>query len=211
MTIEVKRPPRVIRTTPALTLLPPTTWPEPGQWTYEDYARLPDDGNRYEVIKGVLYMPPSPTVGHQLVSAELGFSLMTFVKQNRLGLVLHAPLDVILPGVATPVQPDLLFVQQARIADIATPKAITGAPDLIVEILSPGTARHDRFIKYAAYEEAGVSELWLVDPKRMTIEVYGLEGGAYQTMGAWGKGAVAASHVLPGWRVAVDDVFAPLA
>lgn len=65
MTIEVKRPPRVVRTTPALTLLPPTTWPEPGQWTCEDYARLPDDGNRYEVIKRVLYMTPSPTVDHQ--------------------------------------------------------------------------------------------------------------------------------------------------
>jgi len=65
MTIEVKRPPRVIRTTPALTLLPPTTWPEPGQWTYEDYVRLPDDGNRYEVIKGVLYRIASPTVDHQ--------------------------------------------------------------------------------------------------------------------------------------------------
>lgn len=210
MTIKVRRPPRVIRTMPALTLLPPTTWPEPGQWTYEDYARLPDDGNRYEVIKGVLYMTPSPTVDHQHVSAELGFSLMTFVKQHKLGLVLAAPLDVIMTGVATPVQPDLLFVRQARIADIVTPKAITGAPDLVVEISSPGTARHDRFIKYAAYEEAGVSELWLVDPKAMTIEVYGLEGNTYQALGAWGKGEVATSRVLPGWRVAVDEIFAPL-
>ncbi|MBK6433409.1 MAG: Uma2 family endonuclease [Anaerolineae bacterium] len=72
-----------------------------------------------------------------------GFSLMTFVKQHKLGLVLHAPFDVVLPGVATPVQPDLLFVRQARIADIVTPKMIVGAPDLVVEISSPGR-RPDR-------------------------------------------------------------------
>ena len=208
MTIELERPRRVIRTTPALTLLPPMTWPAPGQWTYEDYARLPDDGNRYEVIKGVLYMTPSPTLGHQQASAELEFSLMTFVKQHHLGLVLDAPFDVILPGVATPVQPDLLFVRQARIADIVTPKMIVGAPDLVVEISSPGTARHDRLTKYAAYEEAGVPELWLVDPARMLTEVYSLENGAYRALGAWGQGEVATSAVLPGWRVAVDEVCA---
>jgi len=211
MTVQIKRPPRVIRTAPPLTLLPATDWPEPGQWTYNDYLRLPDDGNRYEVIKGNLYMTPSPSLDHQRVSAELEYGLMHFVKQNQLGLVLDAPFDVILPEIATPVQPDILFVRQARIQEIVTPKQIVGAPDLVLEIISPGSARYDRFTKYAAYEEAGVPEFWLVDVAHMTIEVYVLENGKYQPFGKWGIGDVAESHVLPGWRVALAEIFAPLA
>jgi Uma2 family endonuclease len=185
-------------------------WPAQGKWTYEDYCLLPDDGRRYEVIRGNLYVTPAPTVDHQRVVGRLFRHLDRFVEEHGLGEILTAPFDVLLPrGIATPVEPDLMFFRRGN-----EPKAgsanFQGVPDLVVEVLSPGTRRRDTTIKLAAYRDAGVPEVWLADPQNRTLAVHGPgEGGSFAELARAGDGESIASRVLPGLEVAVRDVFGP--
>lgn len=180
-------------------------WPAQGQWTYEDYKRLPDDGWRYEVIGGVLYMSPAPKTKHQRASNVLATSLTNFVEPSQLGRIYTAPIDVILPDLAAPVQPDILFIAQTRLGMI-TDNAIVGAPDLIVEILSPGNWIEDRRTKSALYAVAGVQEYWIVDVDRRTIEVFGLQGQTFEELGRYTAGETAASRLLQGFTISVNTV-----
>lgn len=181
--------------------------PEQGQWTYEDWLRLPDDGFRYEVLNGVLYMTPPPRIRHQSVSHNLELALGNFVKEHGRGIVLSAPCGVRLPGQPVPVQPDILFVQAER-RDILGEEYIEGAPDLVVEILSPSNWLYDRTEKFRAYQKARVPEYWIVDYRARTIEVFVLEEGTYALLSKSGAGEVARSKALAGFEVAVDSVFA---
>jgi Uma2 family endonuclease len=184
-------------------------WPPPqGEWTYQDYLRLPSDGMQYEIIKGVLYMVPAPTTEHQRASRNLEFQMWEFARRHGLGEVFDAPTDVYLPGQETPVQPDILYVAAGQ-AGIIQKRGVEGAPDLVVEIISPRTWWQDRKVKLPLYEETGVPECWIVDPDQGTIEVYGLQRGAYALLGHWGRGEVAVSQALAGFQVAVDDVLGP--
>jgi len=184
------------------------TWPQPGEWTYEDYLRLPDDGKRYEIIWGVLYVTNAPNSLHQFTVLQIARRLSDFVEKGQRGIVLIAPFEVHLPGIARPVQPDLLFVAGDRLK-LGDPY-FEGAPDLVVEVLSPGTMRKDRTIKFDAYEAAGVREYWVADPKTRSVEVYSLpEGGReYVLLGQFGSDEKARSEVLEGFQVAVDTLFA---
>ncbi|HIC88572.1 MAG TPA: Uma2 family endonuclease [Anaerolineae bacterium] len=182
--------------------------PAQGEWTYEDYLRLPDDGWRYEVIRGVLRVVPAPREIHQRVSGGLFVALWSFVRDHQLGRVYEAPFEVILSDIATPVQPDILFISAERIEETITPQRVEGAPDLIVEILSPGNWLDDRREKFRVYEESGVREYWIVDPDGRVIEVFVLREGGYTLLGKWGSGEVARSEVLVGFEVAVDELFA---
>ena len=179
--------------------------PRQGEWTYRDWLRLPNDGWKYEVIKGVLYMNPAPTTTHQRISSNLEFELQLFVRQEQAGLIFYAPTDVYLPGQETPVQPDLLFIAAER-QDIIKERGIEGAPDLIVEILSPGTWWQDLRVKLPLYQDTGVRECWIVDPEAKTIKVHVLQKGQYALSGHWGPGETVQSQVLVGFEVAVDTV-----
>lgn len=182
------------------------TWPPlQGQWTYEDWLRLPDDGWQYEIIKGVLYMVPAPTPRHQRASGNLELRMKLFVLEHGLGEVFDAPLDVYLPGQETPVEPDLLFIATER-AHLVSERGVEGAPDLVVEVLSPKTWWRDRRVKMPLYEETGVRECWLVDPAARTIEVYVLRDRAYELLDRWGPGEIARSEVLKEFEVAVEDI-----
>jgi Uma2 family endonuclease len=142
-------------------------------WTYEEFARLPDDGNRYEVIAGDLYVTPAPGSIHQKVSARFFMELRVFAtNQHKLGEVLYAPLDVIFED-GDYVQPDLVFLRRER-SELLTERGIEGPPDLVIEILSPATARQDRGIKRDRYAHFGVPEYWIVDTERRRVEVYRL-------------------------------------
>ncbi len=138
--------------------------------TYEDLLLLPDDGKRHEVIRGELYVTPSPITVHQRVARDLGYILHRFVVERDLGEVFFAPLDVYLSP-SDIVQPDLLFISSNRMGRI-TDKYIQGAPDLVVEVISESTRRTDRKIKLRLYESFDVIEYWLADPVVQTIEVY---------------------------------------
>ena len=168
---------------PVVTVAVPIVGPPQGRWTYADYAALPDDGNRYEIIAGVLYTTPAPGAGHQSVSARLVTFLVTHVEFAGLGRVFAAPVDVELAP-DTVVQPDIVVILSANL-DRITPSRIIGAPDLVVEILSPGTAGYDRREKQDAYARAGVGEYWIVDPGAQTVELLTLEQGGYRSHGVF--------------------------
>ncbi len=141
----------------------PTTW--------EDVLRMPDDGNRYEFIGGRLYMTPAPVTRHQRISKLLHWALMEVLERAGHGQVFYAPLLVEFPGTDDRVQPDILFVSNER-RSIIGEKQVTGAPDLVVEILSPSTAHRDRGIKLDLYARHGVREYWIVDPEEDTVDAW---------------------------------------
>lgn len=186
-------------------------WPAQGAWTYEDYLRLPDDGQRYEVIRGVLYVSPPPLIGHQFTVMELGRGLAGFVSEHRLGIVLPAPVDIKLPhGIATPVQPDLVFIPKKHPLR-SQDRFFEGVPALVVEVISPSTRRVDERVKLEAYRDSGVLEYWLVDPRSRTVVILGLEpdGKSYRELQRAGMGETARSAVLPGFEVSADEIFLP--
>jgi Uma2 family endonuclease len=180
--------------------------PRQGCWTYEDYAALPDDGQRYEVIDGVLYLMPGPNTPHQGASALFTYHLLDHVQFAGLGRVFAAPLDVLLPR-ARPVQPDLVVVLNHKL-HLISDRGIEGAPDLVVEIASPGTRTHDRTRKLAVYADAGVPEVWLPEPADQTIEVLALEEGGYVSIGVFTGAAVLPSRILADFPVRVEQFFA---
>jgi Uma2 family endonuclease len=153
---------------------------QPKRWTYEDYYTLPDD-QRYEVIDGeLLPMAPSPESDHQKFSRAVFRRLDSYVASSKLGELLYAPLDVIL-NEENIVQPDLVFVCADRTAIIER-RGIVGAPDLVMEILSPFSVRRDRQRKMRLYAQFGVKEFWIIDPGNQGIEVFTLKSGAYELL-----------------------------
>jgi len=149
--------------------------------TYSDYAALPDDGRRYELHWGELSEIPTPGTRHQKALIALGSRLYAHVRARGLGEVLIAPTDCILNNM-TVVQPDLLYVATDRLP-IISERAIEGAPTLVVEVLSPSTARLDRDRKMRLYAEHGVPYYWIVDPEARSIEAFALAGAAYAPAG----------------------------
>lgn len=181
-------------------------WPPPqGEWRYEDYLRLPDNGLRYEVIKGALYMTPSPGSKHQRAIARLYGKLWDYLQEQPEGEALFTPLDMRLPELNTTLQPDLLFIAGDRL-DIIKENCIEGAPDLIMEVISPGNPDYDRRTKFYTYAQAGVREYWLVDPEARTIDIYVLRGQAYALLGQFGPEAQTRSEVLAGFSLLVEAV-----
>jgi len=149
------------------------------KFTYKDYKSLPEsETKRYELIEGELIMIPSPNFKHQSVSGNLAFILRGFVQKRNLGIIIYAPFDVHLGD--NVVQPDILFVSKER-SYVITEEEIKGAPDLVIEILSPATAERDRTYKKVLYARYGVSEYWIVDPGKKTIEVLTLKKEGYKT------------------------------
>ena len=148
-----------------------------------------------------------PWFDHQYIVGELFAILRAFVRKHQLGLVLIAPFEGRLPDVAPVVQPDLLFISTGR-EPSSGDQAFRGAPDLVVEILSPSTTRTDRVVKFSAYERAGVGEYWLVNPSARTAEVYALsEDGIYELHGEFVTSRPVPSRVLSGLAFPLDDLF----
>ncbi len=148
---------RMMTAPPSLATPDKAPWPAQGEWTFDDYARLPDDGQRYEIIEGVLYVTPAPGFDHQHVVQQIAVAFELWLRDHPGGIALTAPFDVHLPGIARPVQPDVLFIAAQR-RPAPGDNFFQGAPDLVVEVLSPSTMRVDRYIKFEAYERASVRE-----------------------------------------------------
>ena len=179
--------------------------PKQGQWTYSHYSALPDDGQHYEIVNGVLFMTPAPNPAHQQVAGEIFSYLRNHVKQFNLGRVFMALIDVELaPGDV--FQPDVLLLLEAHLDRVKT-SHIIGTPDLVVEVASPGTATHDRREKYDAYADAGVPEYWIADPIAQTVEVFLLESSTYYSQGVFCGKAILPSKALPGFDVHVEQFF----
>lgn len=159
---------------------------------YSDYARIPPDGKRYELLDGELYVTPAPSPLHQRVSRRLQRQLEDHFHARGLGEVFNAPIDLIL----TPqdvVQPDLVVVTDQ---DQISQRGIEGPPALVVEVLSPTTRDHDRTVKARRYAALGVRHYWVVDPEASRLECYRRETDAYVLV-AQGQGDQSLAH--PDW------------
>jgi len=177
--------------------------------TYDDLVLFPDDGKRHELIDGEHFMTPAPGSGHQWVAQRLNALLYQFVEANGLGRVYFAPLDVVFTRHDV-VEPDLLFVSRQRLGIITAPN-IQGAPDLVVEILSPTSRRHDEVRKLALYDRSGVAEYWLVDPEAETVKAFRREGAHFgrPELLAARDGDLLRTSLLPGLEIPLAAIFAP--
>lgn len=171
--------------------------------TYDDYANLPGD-ERYELIDGELILVASPSERHQWTATRL-YRQMLLAEDMGLGWVYFAPFDVVLTDNDV-VQPDLLFISRES-ADILTEANVQGAPDLVVEILSPSTSRLDRTRKRDLYERHRVNEVWLVDPEERKMSVLLLRNGKLEVIGEYGEGQSFNSPTLDQLKIELDDVF----
>ena len=171
-------------------------------YTWDDYRTWSDD-ERWEIIGGQAYaMSPAPGTRHQGIQRELTRQLGNFFLGKRCQ-VFPAPTDVKLSDIDT-VQPDLAVVCDPR---KIKPTHIEGAPDLVVEVLSPSSETHDRIRKIALYARSGVREVWLVRPYPWLVEVFVLDGDSYRLRQIYGKDDTLASPTLKGLKVKLDNVF----
>lgn len=172
--------------------------------TLDDYLRL-DDDIRVELIEGEFVVTASPTPKHQVVIGNLYLLLEPRVHRLGLGKVYLSPLDTVLSK-HNVLQPDLLFIahdHSDRVQD-----RVNGPPDLVIEVLSPRRAAHDRRVKKRLYRRYGVSEYWIVDPKAESVQVLELRDGRWTERGVFAKDDAFEPRVLPGVAVRVRDVFA---
>jgi Uma2 family endonuclease len=145
--------------------------------TWRDAQQMPDDGKRYEAIEGELYVTPAPRRLHQRVSHLLAVALHRLLAEPGYGEVYEAPFGVEFPATGEGAQPDLLFVSTERLHIIGE-DGVRGAPDLVVEILSPTTAARDRGVKLKLCRRHGVAGYWIVDPEAERVEVWDFAHGA---------------------------------
>ena len=180
---------------------------EEKHWTYEEYRRLPDDGNRYEIVDGRLLVKPAPRTFHQTISRRLQFLIYGLERSGK-GYIFNAPVEVIMPG-ASPVQPDLVYLT-AEQKGLIVEKSIEGVPHLLIEILSPSTASVDRTLKLNTYTRAGVPNYWIVDPEAKTLEVYHLRDDAYSVAAALDEFSTYCATELENLEVPLEEVFASI-
>jgi Uma2 family endonuclease len=181
--------------------------PQKEVYTYADYALLPE-GAPYQLIGGKLVMTPAPTTYHQIISIRLELKFANFVNEKNLGLVLDAPIDVYF-GEKETYQPDIIFIAQDRF-HVIEPARINGAPDMVVEILSPSTGYYDLKKKARTYARYGVKEYWIVDPEDKSIEVYkGQEEKFVLDQRVEEEGKIK-SLILDGLEVEAKDIFAQI-
>jgi Uma2 family endonuclease len=174
--------------------------------TVQDYRSLPETGPRYQLIEGDLYMSPAPNRYHQDISRNLELILGNYLKSNPIGKIYDAPFDVVLDPYDV-FQPDILFVSDQR-KSILTEAGAEGAPDFIVEILSPKTARLDLEAKRKVYLRHGVRELWIIDPEQHIIVIYRSEIDLHKPVAPHREGDVIECPLFPGLRIDTVEVFA---
>ena len=180
-------------------------FPRQGEWTERFYFALPDTNHLMELSEGRLIMPPHPTNRHQVTVLELAVRLREFVHEEGLGHVRVAPLPVRLwPGKVR--EPDVFFIAKGHEDRIE--EQYCGVPDLVVEVLSPGTRDTDRGDKFLEYAQAGVQEYWIADPDERLVEVYALRGQTFEPHEKFESPDVLTSPLLAGFETPVDELFA---
>ncbi len=175
------------------------------EFTYEDYLQLPDDGKRYEIIDGELYMSTAPTTNHQKIVRNFLFALTLYLKRHPIGEVIPAPLEVFFSQTNL-AQPDIVYISNERL-NIIKPEHVKGAPDLVIEVLSPGTEKRDRTVKLKLYAKFGVREYWMAKEKTATVEVLRLQEGKLVPVARLRKSDVLTSPLLPGLESPLAEIF----
>jgi Uma2 family endonuclease len=167
--------------------------------TYDDYCLLPNDGKRYEIIDGELFVTPSPRTAHQKVVTNLCYYLADFIKKEGLGEVYVAPFDVVFSRFDV-VEPDVLYISKAR-ATVLTEENVQGPPDLVVEVLSESTADIDHTTKLKLYARFGVQEYWIIDPIICSAEIYRQEEGSFELAATLHSEDSLTSPLFPGFNL----------
>ncbi|WP_338825988.1 hypothetical protein MTBGP_26520 [Moorella thermoacetica] len=174
------------------------------KYTYDDYIRL-DDDNRYEVVEGELLLTPSPGFKHQDVVRKLAGFLSAWIEGQNLGVVITAPFDVVLAR-DTVLQPDIVYLARENYHRL-TNACLQGAPDLVIEVISPSTVRRDRIRKSRLYLKHGVKEYWLVDPEGGTVEIFTYTPEGWRLAGTYSQEEILNSPLLPGLAIDLNAVF----
>jgi len=177
------------------------------KFTYEDLLLFPEDGKRHELIDGEHFMSPSPFTQHQRILVNLSRIVSTFLKQNKIGALFVAPMDVVLSDFDV-VEPDLLFIASEH-ASIITEKHIMGAPDWVVEILSVSSRKTDEMIKKKLYEQYGIQEYWIIDPELQMVKIYRMTDTKYiRTAEISCEGnELLTTPLLPGMEIQLTEIF----
>ncbi len=175
--------------------------------TVTDLEAMPEDGNRYEVIEGELFVSCAPGLTHQQISMNFTFLIRSYLESHPIGLIFATP-SLILTELSG-VIPDVVFFRHERSEEIILGERLTGAPDLVVEILSPGAEnlRRDRIAKRQLYARHGVAEYWMVDPVQRALEVYRLQTGSLELVATLKDADELSSSFLPGFSCATAAIF----
>lgn len=173
--------------------------------TVEDYRMMPEGGPRYQLVEGELFMAPAPNRFHQDISGNIFFLLRRYVETHPIGKLYEAPFDVYLDEFNVH-QPDIMFIAKANYA-ILTDAGAAGAPDFIVEILSPKTAFLDKKAKRKVYARSGVKELWFVDPDTKIVHVYFLQDDPDHPAASYSEKDTFSSRHFPGLKIRVARIF----
>jgi len=169
--------------------------------TYDDFCLLPNDGKRYEIIDGELFVTPSLMSLHQRVVTQLTYRLCDFLEQHPLGEAFVSPFDVVFSRYDV-VEPDILFISKAR-SSVLTPKNVQGAPDLVIEVTSESSAGVDRTTKLKLYARYGVEEYWIIDPWKPSAEIYRRAQSSLELSAVIESDGLLTSPLLPGFNLAL--------
>ena len=174
------------------------------KYTYEDYLNTPE-GERYELLDGELILVASPNEEHQFASVKLVSLMYPYVDERDLGWVFHAPFDIVFSDTEV-VQPDVMFISRER-ENIRTGANVQGAPNLVVEILSPSSVSRDWNYKRELYAKYGVEEYWIADPVHKMVSVMLLKDGVLELAGTYVEGDTVVSTALKGFSAGVGEIF----
>ena len=178
--------------------------------TYDDFVLFPDDGKRHELIDGEHYVTAPPNTKHQRVSGNLHFLIRGYLEDHQIGQIFYAPFDVVFSHFDV-VEPDLLYMSDARAAEILTAQHVKGTPQLVIEIGSPSTRGRDETIKRRLYERSAVDEYWVVDPDVDLVRVYRRtrigDRFARPVELSLEAGDVLTTPLLPGIELKLADIF----
>lgn len=173
--------------------------------TRSDYEVMPEGPPYYQLIEGEIVMSPSPLTVHQRIVGRLFAVLHNHVQEHGLGEVFLAPLDVFLNDINV-YQPDIAFVSTARSKQVSR-RGIDGAPDLCIEVLSSSTGRYDRGAKKKVCAQAGVTEYWLIDPKRQSVAIYLLQSDADKPAHEARPPQMLRPEIFPGLKIPLRQIF----
>jgi Uma2 family endonuclease len=173
--------------------------------TVTEYKNLPENGPRYQLIEGDLYVAPAPNRFHQDISRNLEVALANYLSAHTIGVLYDAPFDVYLSEVDV-FQPDLLIVLNEN-RGILTDAGAEGPPDLVIEVLSPKTRQLDLVHKKRTYARMGIKELWIIDPDQKDVTVYRFDQDPIDPVGKFSGQEEVSSPLLPGLTIALQDIF----
>lgn len=172
--------------------------------TYDDFCLLPNDGKRYEIIDGELFVTPAPMSLHQRVVTQLTYRLCDYLEHHDLGEVFVSPFDVVFSRYDV-VEPDILFISKAR-ASVLTEKNVQGAPDLVIEVLSESTRDIDRTTKLKLYARYGVAEYWIIDPWKPSAEIHRRSQGGLELSSIVESDGLLTTPLMPGFSLALSEL-----